>query len=138
MNEETYRERLNDLQLEVEELRAKLKEAQTGDTISRQAALDAVFNNAEHPDKAYEAIRHLPSAQPEPQWIPCSERLPEPNEEDADGFIKAYLVQDGRWMDVARWNGDRWIAWGYGTALTNVTAWMPLPEPYAERGTDDC
>ena len=37
----------------------------TNDCISRQAALDAVFNNAEHPDKAYGAIRHLPSAQPE-------------------------------------------------------------------------
>ena len=35
------------------------------DLISRQAAIDAVFNNAEHPDKAYEAIRLLPSAQPE-------------------------------------------------------------------------
>ena len=37
MNEDTYRDKLNDLQLEVEALRAKLKEAQTGDTISRQA-----------------------------------------------------------------------------------------------------
>lgn len=73
----------------------------------------------------------------ERKWIPCSERLPQPNEEGADGFIKAYLVQDGRWMDVARWNGDCWIAWGYGTALTNVIAWMPLPEPYAERRTDE-
>ena len=35
------------------------------DLIDRQAAIDAVFNNAEHPDKAYGAIRHLPSAQPE-------------------------------------------------------------------------
>ena len=35
------------------------------DTISRQAALDAVFNNAESPNKAYKAIRILPSAQPE-------------------------------------------------------------------------
>jgi len=41
MNEDTYRDKLNDLQVEVEALRAKLKEAQTGDTISRQAAIDA-------------------------------------------------------------------------------------------------
>lgn len=47
------------------------------DLIDRQAAIDAVFNNAEHPDKAYGAIRHLPSAQPEivrckncENWIP--------------------------------------------------------------------
>lgn len=36
------------------------------DTISRQAALNAVFNNTESPNKAYKAIRILPSAQPEP------------------------------------------------------------------------
>ena len=98
------------------------------DTISRQAAIDAIFGRSHEIIKM--RIGNLPSAQPEQRWIPCSERLPQPNEEDADGFIKAYLVQDGRWMDVARWNGDCWIAWGYGTALTNVTAWMPLPEPY--------
>ena len=66
------------------------------------------------------------------RWIPCSERLPEPNEEDENGYIKAYLVQDGRWMDVARWDGDSWVAWGYGTVLRDVFAWMPLPEPYKE------
>lgn len=38
------------------------------DLISRQAALDAVFNNAEHPDKAYQAIRLLPSAQKHGKW----------------------------------------------------------------------
>lgn len=38
------------------------------DLISRQAAIDAVFNNAEHPDKAYGAIRHLPSAQRTGRW----------------------------------------------------------------------
>lgn len=69
-----------------------------------------------------------PSAQ---QWIPVSSgELPEANEIDEKGFIKAYLVQDGRWMDVARWDGEDWIAWGYGTALEDVTAWMPLPKPW--------
>ena len=77
MNEQTYREHLNDLQVEIEELRAKLKESQTGDTISRQAAIDAL---GERPlawvESEYElglqnqwesdvdAIRNLPSAQP--------------------------------------------------------------------------
>ena len=35
------------------------------DLIERQAALDVVFYNAEHPGKV-EKIRQLPSAQPEP------------------------------------------------------------------------
>ena len=38
MKPDTYREHLNDLQVEIEALRAKLKEAQTGDLISRAAA----------------------------------------------------------------------------------------------------
>lgn len=72
-------------------------------------------------------FRSLPSAQ---QWVSVSERLPEANEEDENNFNKAYLVQDGRWMDVARWDGEYWVAWGYGTVLKNVIAWMPLPKPY--------
>ena len=70
MNEQTYREHLNDLQVEIEELRAKLKASQTGDLISRQAAIDAIevyFNGlpvAVHTDMIA-MIHRLPSAQPE-------------------------------------------------------------------------
>ena len=85
MTEDTYRDKLNSLQVEIEELRAKLAAYQStmgqlsdtaqstkeGDLISRAAALDVVFNNAEHPDKAYEAIRHLPSVQPERTCVNC-------------------------------------------------------------------
>lgn len=76
----------------------------------------------------------LPSAHP--GWIPCDRELPKPNDEDGNGFHKAYLVQDGRWMDVARWDGNYWIAWGYSTVLLNVVAWMPLPESYREEEQD--
>ena len=104
------------------------------DLISRQAAI----KTAHFPvmdDASYEVVRvddilALPTAQP--GWIPCSRELPKPNEEDGNGFYKAYLVQDGRWMDVARWDGKYWIAWGYSTVLLNVVAWMPLPTPYRE------
>lgn len=94
MTEQTYREHLNDLQLEVEELRAKLKEAQTGDTISRQAAIDAL-NALEKDGHAYvngaffetilrdevkRVLEELPSAQPEiirckdcKFWLPHSQ-----------------------------------------------------------------
>lgn len=80
-------------------------------------------------------IESLPSAQP--GWIPCDRELPRPNEEDGNGFYKAYLVQDGRWMDVARWDGKYWVAWGYSTVLLNVVAWCELPKPWEgeEHGT---
>lgn len=79
MKPDTYREHLNDLQVEVEELRAKLKESQTGDTISRQAAIDALnvlvkdghayvngaFFETILRDEAKRVLEELPSAQPE-------------------------------------------------------------------------
>ena len=78
-------------------------------------------------------IKQLPSVTPkQPGWIPCDRELPKPNEEDGNGFYKAYLVQDGRWMDVARWDGKYWVAWGYSTVLLNVVAWCELPIPYRE------
>lgn len=68
------------------------------------------------------------------RWIPCSERLPVPNEFDETGhFFKAYLVQD-KWktMYTALWDGKWWTIWTRGTVINNVIAWMPLPEPYKE------
>lgn len=66
-------------------------------------------------------------AQPEPHWIPCSERLPEVKI-GWDSEVNIYLVtvDDGAIytdIDIIRKSGfDK-----YGS---NVTAWMPLPEPY--------
>ena len=82
-------------------------------------------------------VKELPSVTPkQPGWTPCDRELPKPNEEDSNGFYKAYLVQDGRWMDVARWDGKYWVAWGYSTVLLNVVAWCELPTPYREGGQD--
>lgn len=114
------------------------------DVISRQAALNRfepwlrVKGYSDGELNMLKAVlcelREMPSAQP--GWIPCSRELPKPNEEDGNGFHKAYLVQDGRWMDVARWDGKYWVAWGYSTVLLNVVAWCELPTPYREGGQD--
>ena len=76
----------------------------------------------------HEAIDMLRS-QPEPHWIPCSERLPEhpqPNT-DFDGKpLAVYLVcRKGYIPFSAFWNGDF-----FTDDLTpiDVDAWMPLPE----------
>ena len=61
---------------------------------------------------------------PFPKWIPISERLPDRKSfalvTDFGEVEEAYYDSDGHWWQV--W-GDR---------LKNVTAWMPLPEPYRE------
>lgn len=65
----------------------------------------------------------LPSAQPEPRWIPCSERLPEANGNylvtGRQGAVNKRKFEDGRW---------------YGNWA--VTAWMPLPARYKEDADD--
>lgn len=97
--------------------------------IERQAAIETV-RKAKSIGQAHRMLVQLPPAQR--GWIPCDRELPKPNEEDGNGFYKAYLVQDGRWMDVARWDGKYWVAWGYSTVLLNVVAWCELPTPYRE------
>ena len=117
------------------------------DTISRQAALATMetwdkfgcdpdgklvrYDDDKHyiPYVHYEdmvhAIKHLPSAQPEQRWIPCSERLPE---------------EMGTYMTTIDY-GEHGLATGqryyYGSGLQwndeCVIAWMPLPTPYKER-----
>ena len=111
------------------------------DAVSREAVLNEIHRYMEERDYTIglldDNVCGLPSVTPkQPGWIPCDRELPKPNEEDGNGFYKAYLVQDGRWMDVARWDGKYWIAWGYSTVLLNVVAWMPLPAPYIPEGDD--
>lgn len=91
-----------------------------------------------------EVTGELPSAQPEPRWIPCSERLPE---EDGLYLVtsreKATAEEFGFDLDDVevrkmRFNEDGWRIpkhipeWINGVVHTTVLAWMPLPEPYKE------
>lgn len=102
------------------------------DLISRQAAIDALDEiNAEIEDgdgfdyaKWRVHFRVLPSAQPEQQWIPCSERLPEHG-----GW---YIVTRRINKDNDRCVGLLWYSTAHGWEWDNAIAWMPLPEPYRE------
>lgn len=129
------------------------------DLISRKAAIDALDNikiprNASwypYYQQALTVMSRLPSAQPEPQWIPVSERLPE--------YGVAVLTYDGHCFCVEKRiptirddegepiTGDWWVSDDYdeydGDYYPNLRdgaciAWMPLPEPHrTERGTDE-
>jgi hypothetical protein len=127
------------------------------DLISRKAAIDYCYQliNVEHQQGSdemnygqervnqTEAILHhlefMPSAQPEPQWIPVSERLPESKPEDLEYPTVIACCEDGEVMTACYYESTK--EWGIGENYDrkiNPVAWMPLPEPYrAERRTDD-
>ncbi len=123
------------------------------DLIDRQAAIDILYDFAgcivDTPNgdyqKAYQAYRHrleiLPSARPEPQWIPVSERLP-----DEDNWLGGSGRQFSENVLVSVLNSADEDAWVYVSQTIDgewalelprhceIIAWMPLPEPYqAER-----
>lgn len=131
----------------------------TDDTIYRQAAIEAldeirhalweidipsptVSEYVEHHeqvqsvwkllDKKQKELYVLPSAQPEPQWIPCSEKLPKEEK-------KTYWVcTDTEYQCECRWTNNRFGfgegEWGWSIFDTpqysKPIAWMPLPYPY--------
>ena len=110
------------------------------DLISRQAAIDAldmigsVDTDADR-EYAREVFMSLPSAQPEPQWIPCSERLPK---KDGRYQVTRYdYVTNTEFIDILWYEENLW--WNrHSTGDYAVIAWMPLPEPYrAERRADE-
>ena len=134
------------------------------DLISRQAAIDAINDLPDCPngysdtyDKAciIGVIEALPSAQPEHQWIPCSESLPEEHksiwakakgtdrwseamwEKQSDEVIVTELFEDGTTRtDTACTHDGEWYV-KVRSVKRKIIAWMPLPEPYqAERSRE--
>lgn len=120
--------------------------------MTRKEAIDVLKHN--YPSACFTdlceavdiAIKAL-SAQPEPQWIPCSERLPERIiNGDVETVQEFFVTVKERWpgeewkyhTDVAEFPGDyiddvwqTYNDWKEGQEV-HVIAWMPLPEPYKE------
>lgn len=123
------------------------------DLIDRQMAIDALcksecgWNNAEcrHKDDTdfcvtcdnVKIIKSLSSVQPEQRWIPVSERLP-----DKRGFYlvteKEYRIGDKKHSGKFKTKvsfvefGEKWNR----ASFFEITAWMPLPEPYQGESED--
>lgn len=143
----------------------------SGDLIYRQAAIDALWKALyEYEDKTEkqfqesedldvgdwiehrifvqnmndidrQTILNLPSAQPEPKWIPCGKRLPEDGERvlathlggiNPDRQVIEHIYENGKF--VSGWDMDMNIdSPTFGQRyMGNVIAWMPLPKPYME------
>lgn len=122
------------------------------DSISRQAAIETATTMCErcdtgdiidYRDMMVESLKVLPSAQPENDWIPISERLPEANGRylvtrglNACGSLwnRIYIANYSDLMGIKSVRG--WWRGNVGKSdferLNDVLAWMPLPEPYRE------
>lgn len=118
------------------------------DLISRQQAVDALETvktvKAENGElyiakiNAQMKLEILSSVQPEQRWIPVSERLP-----DKRGFYlvteKEYRVGDkkhsGKFETKVSFVEFR-EKWNRASFF-EITAWMPLPEPYQEGGEQE-
>ena len=74
---------------------------------------------------ALDAVREAPTVSIEPQWIPCSVRLPKKTglyyvtirDEDGTKYTSCMYY----YINLARWEVN-----------VNVIAWIPEPEPYKE------
>ena len=128
------------------------------DCISRQAAIDAAKAYWYKPDIAG-AIEQLPSAQAEQRWIPCSERLPENNDPVNVTWVnhnpEVYYadIKDKPFTATAHYHNGRWYWFSSVTQDylneydvwtpdlvdkdVEITAWMPLPEPYREERREE-
>lgn len=110
------------------------------DAVSRQTVKDTIFVECSGTKLDIDfakllllqrAIKALPPVTPqESRWIPVTERLPEYNKEvltcSDGGFIEIQSLENS--CNGAYWE-DQEGDWSYSG---EVTAWMPLPEPYEE------
>lgn len=74
-------------------------------------------------------------------WIPCSERLPD-NDDDVLCWYEYSMLQGVNVVRKAKTHGighyykptDSWLIYGGFGMGWNVIAWQPLPEPYKPIG----
>lgn len=114
---------------------------------------------SEYSDKLWKAAYERGRAEAQQRWIPCSERLPEDirpvivtwkNTDPASyyqyivgkHFTGTACYKNGKWYWYSSTTEDMLSEYGrydseeFDEAIECI-AWMPLPEPYAERRTDE-
>lgn len=129
------------------------KQEPCDDAISRQAAIDAFSmfaeyesnrTNAEWVDRIRVVLSSLPPVQPISRWIPVTDKLPNDCDED---WVLVQIQEDNgylwipRVMEYRKSKDDWWgedIGWlkNHNGAF-KVIAWMPLPEPYEPKKSEE-
>lgn len=85
----------------------------------------------------FETLQELVDKSDSFEWIPVTERLPEPPKENQDldySQLDVYIVSIDEGYPVrAFWDGKNF---GDGMFKLDVKAWMHLPKPYKEKEND--
>lgn len=93
-----------------------------------------------HTEKDVTRLLSLPSAQPEPRWIPCSERLPEETRKSYWICTDAGYQCECRWTNINHLFTDLTMKWHWHIMdvpqYDSVVAWRPLPDPYGDEKDD--
>lgn len=85
-------------------------------------------------DEAICLVEKAPAVEPAQQWIPVTERMPQEHQ-IVVGWTKDNPFSCYR-EEVVTWNGKGWVFVYAQRYVTNVTYWLPLPEPYTAEGKD--
>lgn len=78
-------------------------------------------------DTVIATLVNLPSAQPEPQWIPVTKKA------HPDLPIRVQVQIDNGWIITAYYQECEWLSVPDCGEPLQVEAWRELPEPYTER-----
>lgn len=106
------------------------------DLIERQAAIDALEWKWAG-KAAIDAIKNLPSAQPEQRWTPVKNPAAELPKDKWLWVTHVARYHNGLlccWVDQVHWDMTEW-----SDTIANVIAYMPYeePEPYTGEGDKD-
>lgn len=104
--------------------------------IDADALIDRIKNPYEQAQVA-RWVNEQPTIEPEPHWIPCSERLPEDGRQVLVYAISVHFAL-AKYDEMRNADGIysmQWVtfdAWKPFYTIKDVVAWMPLPEVYRE------
>lgn len=75
-------------------------------------------------------LNDAPTIEPEQQWIPVTERLPEENSD----ILVTYVEKDEKRIVPVNYGCGTWFDCLFNKVLNQVgvLAWMPLPEPWKD------
>jgi len=91
--------------------------------MTREEALETLWNRCDHNDKTYEAYCVLAE---QTRWIPVSENYPKIN----DVYEKFLVIDADGEMSVQTFFVTLMGCQPYFSGGRDVVAWMPLPKPY--------